>query len=430
MKYKYTNLRFVGASVLLLVGLMFQQVNYVSAQDGSGSETITATTFSDDSPVEDGLTAESTTYILNDNFDTSAINTTPVGSTITSSGTSQWGVTGYSPLFTPTTGAASSPTSAGNKVWVSAGGSSFLNPVIDTYPTGAYKTTMVYDLNLSSYNTSAALTFWYYNNSEDCTGSGTLGSNGDFFLWGAKLPADANYTGMMVAGFSGGWKQVTLDLSAYKGQPSVLVAFQFYTDGDANIGDGAYVDDVKLVATGSKVILARASQSGYLRESGFGTNVANLVKGGVYQLGDTTTKAAYRTILSFNTALPTGLVVQSAKLQVTYSAVSGNSFSGATKSLAPFNGSSIFMKKGFFGSTASLQFTDFNQSALNIGKFPNTPKSNVYTRILTATQAANNINTAGVTQFRLQFTKKTDSDAISDLMKFKAPKLVLTYGTP
>jgi len=426
--HKYTNLRFIGMAMLLLVSLMFQRVSPASAQDGAGSETISDVTFFVDGPdAADLAVPAAALFILDANFDLQANNAVPTGWVVSSTDASQWGVTDYVPVFTPTTGAANSPTSAGKKVWVSAGGTTPVDPSASTYPV-SHKTTMRYQLNLSQYNKTANFSFWYFNDSEDCSAPGA--GDGDFFRWGASTAAAGPYTGMEVAGFSGGWKIVTLDLSAYMGQPSVWVVLQFESDADANVGDGAYVDDVKLTATGFKNIAATASQSGYLRESGLNTNVANQRAVGSYWVGDSTGKGAYRIILSFNTTgvKPVGTDFKSAQLRVTYLARTGNSFT--TTSLAPFNGVRLYGKNGFFGSHAGLQLGDFNLAATNLGNFPNLPTSNIYIRGLNASRTTSVINTTGVTQFRLQFNLKTDMDAISDLIKFNAPKLLVTYGTP
>jgi hypothetical protein len=72
-------------------------------------------------------------------------------------------------------------------------------------------------------------------------------------------------------------------------------------------------------------------------------------------------------------------------------------------------------------------------SAAKIGTFGKTPASGWYTVSLTGA-ALTNINLLGVTQFRLYFTKATNSNAKADFMKFTSgnatanqPQLIITY---
>lgn len=96
---------------------------------------------------------------------------------------------------------------------------------------------MVYGpFDLSGNVTDAKLEFTFWLKSE---------AYSDFFGWLASSNGE-NFSGIQVSGDSSGWQAMSLDLSAYAGEPSVWIAFNFTSDLDVNSYEGAYVDNIIL----------------------------------------------------------------------------------------------------------------------------------------------------------------------------------------
>jgi len=70
--------------------------------------------------------------------------------------------------------------------------------------------------------------------------------NGDvhdnFCIWASR--DGSGYGGVCHWGYSGGWSDQSLDLTALAGEPNVWIAFGFYSNGTENRPVGAYIDDV------------------------------------------------------------------------------------------------------------------------------------------------------------------------------------------
>jgi hypothetical protein len=82
--------------------------------------------------------------------------------------------------------------------------------------------------------TAAQLSFRYYLNSE---------SGYDFLFWGSSIN-NSNYNGQQISGNSGGWINVTFDLSSRLGQSQVWIGFLFSSDYSITFPYGALVDNV------------------------------------------------------------------------------------------------------------------------------------------------------------------------------------------
>jgi serine protease len=82
--------------------------------------------------------------------------------------------------------------------------------------------------------TAAQLSFRYYLNSE---------SGYDFLFWGSSIN-NSNYNGQQISGNSGGWINVTFDLSSRLGQSQVWIGFNFSSDSSVTSPYGALVDNV------------------------------------------------------------------------------------------------------------------------------------------------------------------------------------------
>lgn len=89
---------------------------------------------------------------------------------------------------------------------------------------------------------SASITYYYWVDTE---------SNYDWLAFQAStqlVPTTwitlRNYTGT-----SGGWKQETISLDSFCGNVTVWLRFLFYSDGTNHSYEGAYIDEVKVIAS-------------------------------------------------------------------------------------------------------------------------------------------------------------------------------------
>jgi hypothetical protein len=180
------------------------------------------------------------------------------------------------------------------------------------------------------------------------------------------------------------------------------------------------------------------AQDGWILESAKGSK-----KGGsmnatntTLQLGDNAGNRQYKSILSFNTAgLPPAAMLQTATVMIQQA--------GAPTGKNPFSilgALNVDVRKGWFGSTAALQLTDFSAAATapKAGAFGSVPSGGWYSAALNAA-GLGSINRAGLTQVRLYFTKATNANGKADYMKFYSgnypslasqPLLVITYTLP
>jgi len=150
-------------------------------------------------------------------------------------------------------------------------------------------------------------------------------------------------------------------------------------------------------------------------------------------LGDDATKRQYKSILSFDTSsLPDNAVIKSVVLKIQKS--------GATKGSNPFSvlgGLLVDIQTGSFGTT-DLAPKDFQAkaSATKVGTFKSTPVGGWYT-VTIGSNGRNLINTVGLTQFRLYFTKGDNGNLVADYMQFLSgdsstgqPQLIIKYTLP
>ncbi len=105
------------------------------------------------------------------------------------------------------------------------------NYIAEAYPFAA----LAHPVDLST-STAPVLTFWY---------RGSLGDSGDELLVYASQDAGTNWTEIWsrAGGTVSTWTLVQVDLSSYAGAPLAL-AFTLWADGDDNLADGWYIDDV------------------------------------------------------------------------------------------------------------------------------------------------------------------------------------------
>ncbi len=186
------------------------------------------------------------------------------------------------------------------------------------------------------------------------------------------------------------------------------------------------------------------SQDGWMLESTETSNIGGTLNTAAttFLLGDGTADKQYRSILSFDTtSLPDNATITGVTLKIkrpTTGFLTGNN--------NPFTwglGLKADVCKNFFGTTNTLQLTDFNYNnaancKLLAAAFGSTPITNWYSANVLST-AFPKINLTGLTQFRLRFAKDDNDDGLGDYLKFYSgnatstadrPQLVITYSVP
>jgi hypothetical protein len=154
-------------------------------------------------------------------------------------------------------------------------------------------------------------------------------------------------------------------------------------------------------------------------------------------LGDNKANKQYRSILSFKTAaLPDNAIITKITLRLRRVSISPV----GTNPINLFQGIMVDVRKGFFGSAASLQSPDFNAAPTQtIGPFKPPLQVNINLNLTAAAPAINLLSTqAGVTQFRLRFKRITNNDAVANLLVLASgnttvssrPQLIVEYHTP
>jgi hypothetical protein len=178
------------------------------------------------------------------------------------------------------------------------------------------------------------------------------------------------------------------------------------------------------------------ANDGWILESSENSNRGGTMSsaGSTFYVGDNGQRKQYRAILSFGTAsLPDNAIIIKVKLKLKLQGVTGTSPFTAHGNLL------VDIKKGPFSGDATLQLGDFQitstRDAIGIlspasigGWSAKTWTSGIFAYI----------NKAGVTQFRLRFTKDDDNDAVADYLKFCSgnagascqPQLIVEYYVP
>jgi len=155
-------------------------------------------------------------------------------------------------------------------------------------------------------------------------------------------------------------------------------------------------------------------------------------------IGDNASKKQFLSILSFNSGplLPDNAIIVSARLRVQFQGTVGS-----VNPLTLFKGFMVDIKKGFFGTTKSLQSMDF-ESIPGITVGPLTPALTGGWYNLDLTRGKNFINkllnNAGLTQIRLRFQLDDNNDAIANYLSLfcgnapltSRPQLVIEYYIP
>ena len=148
-------------------------------------------------------------------------------------------------------------------------------------------------------------------------------------------------------------------------------------------------------------------------------------------MGDEKADKQYRSILSFNTsAIPEGATLASVTLKFKQTGLKG------TNPFTDLGDILVDLKKGAFGTKATLQLGDFKAKASKTAAMTITdaPVDGWYTGTLAPSDLAL-VSTTGTTQFRLRFTKDDNDDKLADYLKFASgnaslanrPVLIVTY---
>ncbi len=200
------------------------------------------------------------------------------------------------------------------------------------------------------------------------------------------------------------------------------------------------ISSVKIYKNGDcrerKVIKSRAAHDGWIIELGDNTNQGGVhdANGDDFYLGDNSYNDQYRSILSFITSgLPDNAVIVKVTLKIRVQRLWG------TNPFITHGGLRVDIIKGFFGSSAYLESSDFQWLASKnaIGTFSKVPKNNWYYANLRS-PAFQYINLAGITQFRLRFAIDDNNDLDADYMEFFSgdaaaayrPQLIIEYYVP
>jgi hypothetical protein len=156
------------------------------------------------------------------------------------------------------------------------------------------------------------------------------------------------------------------------------------------------------------------SQDGWILESTETSNKGGTMStSGMIYIGDDKLDRQYKGILSFDTtSLPDGAVINDAWIAIHKSGVIGSN---------PYKTHGALycdLRKGYFGSSQSLQLTDFAASAslMAAGRFYYDSGSGLYWAQLSSGALAY-INKTGYTQCRVRFAKDDNDDKGADVFK-------------
>ena len=291
--------------------------------------------------------------------------------------------------------------------WAVGGGAqgSALTAGASLYPNNTNSWMVYGPINLSGY-AHAILVFDYLNMSEPYY---------DTFFWGASHDT-RTFKGKSVSGDSGGWHTQVLNLSAYAGDSTVWIGFNFSSDGSVT-DYGTFVDWIEVFAYPAEylTVYSQGKYDGSIIESSENSNVGGSLNSGSKHLwvGDYSNNSQYRSILSFNTgALPDNAVVTIAEVYINKSGTVGTS---------PFNthkGLYLDIRKGAFSGSKKLQLSDFQAAASKnlAGKFKKGSSGWYWATV--KSKALKYVNKTGTTQFRLRFYKDDNNDFGSDFHTF------------
>jgi hypothetical protein len=181
------------------------------------------------------------------------------------------------------------------------------------------------------------------------------------------------------------------------------------------------------------------SQDGWILESSETSGVGGTLNktATTLRLGDDAANRQYRSILSFNTALPVGTQITSVTLKFKYAGVSG------TNPFKTHGNLLVDVFQGVFKGNSALQLGDFGAKGTSLMYkskalvYTNTQVDNWYSQSLNPDDFGF-INLDGVTQFRLRFSKDDNNDFGADFLRLYSgnaaeadrPQLIIEYYMP
>jgi hypothetical protein len=206
--------------------------------------------------------------------------------------------------------------------------------------------------------------------------------------------------------------------------------------GVDNNYDFTYTDGVLTVSSTSVTVNLSSAKKhdGWVLESSETSNKggARNSKSSTIMLGDDANNKQYRAILSFNTALPAGAVIDSVQLKIRLSKIVGTSPFKTHKGLVVDVKNATFKKIG-------LELIDFSikASKAKSAKFSKTPLPGKWYVATFDSAMFGYFNTTGITQLRLRFNLDDNNDHAADYITFYSgssvkygPALVITYHVP
>jgi predicted outer membrane repeat protein len=194
----------------------------------------------------------------------------------------------------------------------------------------------------------------------------------------------------------------------------------------------------KLITNRTLQFQSIGAVDGWILESSENSNVGKtLSSAAAFNLGDNAQKKQYRSVLSFSTKdLPDDAIITKVTLKFKKQGIVGGG-----NPVNIFKGFIVDVEKGFFGSAAGLQKSDFQFKAdKSYGPFKPTLQNGWYT--INLTPAMDYINKearyGGVTQIRLRFKLDDNNNNIANYLKLYSgnapaasrPQLVIQYYLP
>ena len=206
-------------------------------------------------------------------------------------------------------------------------------------------------------------------------------------------------------------------------------------NGDFSAGE-TYIINKSITTLKTSIFKSQPSYDGWVLESGENTNRGGKLdkSAATFYVGDDEKDEQYRGILSFATSsLPNNAVIIYVQLKVKRQAIEGSDPFGTHGALLSE------IRKDTFGKNAILQAADFSAAATP-GSVKDTFVELTSDWYATELRNANLtlINKAGITQFRLFFSKDDNDDLNADTVKFYSgnalsaamPQLIVTYYIP
>jgi hypothetical protein len=180
------------------------------------------------------------------------------------------------------------------------------------------------------------------------------------------------------------------------------------------------------------------SQDGWVLESSHTSSRGGTTNSSstTLRLGDNASKKQYRSVLSFGTSgLPDSAVITKVTLRVKKQGVTGGG-----DPVTKFQGFMVDVKKGYFGTSATLQTSDFQATANRSYGYKPSPVGGWYSFNLTGAKAyvSKTSSSSGRTQVRLRFKLDDNGNAVANYLRLYSgnastayrPQLVVTYYVP